>query len=83
LVKRPLFFNLSVGIVKRDCLCCRCRVGVGFGLLQVSGSDSPVIDPEVFGGTGFCSGDSSWITVLVLVIRMLIPEFQCCFWWVL
>jgi len=30
-----------------------------------------VIDPEVFGGTGFCSsfpgGDSSWITVLVLV----------------
>jgi len=31
----------------------------------------PVIDPEVFGGTGFCSGfpggDSSWITVLVLV----------------
>jgi len=40
----------------------------------VSGSDSPVIDPEVFGGTGFCYGDSSWITVLVLVIRMLIPD---------
>jgi len=41
-----------------------------------SGPSSPGVGSIFFCCARFCSGVGSWITVLVLVILVLIPEFQ-------